>query len=61
MSDGLTDHLRESYVCETGKSTKASGVRCRSEGLLLRHRHSAYLTGVVSEIADRDNQLIDAL
>ena len=40
VPDGLADHWRESYVCETGKSMKALGLAAASEGLLLPHRQS---------------------
>ena len=43
--DGLADHRRESYVCETGKSMKAREVRTSHKDLLAKNRDITYSGG----------------
>jgi hypothetical protein len=45
MRDGLADHWRESYVCETGKSMNAGAASEIPEWLLVQNRLHAYAVG----------------
>jgi hypothetical protein len=38
VRDGLAEHWRESYVCETGKSMKGVGLARSQKGWLVKNR-----------------------
>jgi hypothetical protein len=47
VRDGLADHWRESYVCETGKSMKAVELAVSQKGCLAKNQYHS-LTGAIA-------------